>query len=174
MAQKWIINRNELIVGNVFYHEELLGSKRTRKETIGGGLWWIDEEKKITYFYGASTDFGSVTEEQFQVAINNTYFLSHHISEGTIYFSQEGKFENVLKQIESGDINPIIITETIIQVEDDINVPEKYIITNHRKDFMQEHRPKSSPQINEKPKLGRNEQCHCGSGEKYKKCCINK
>ena len=25
----------------------------------------------------------------------------------------------------------------------------------------------------EKPKIGRNEICHCGSGKKYKKCCIN-
>ena len=25
----------------------------------------------------------------------------------------------------------------------------------------------------EKPKIGRNEPCHCGSGKKYKKCCIN-
>lgn len=23
-------------------------------------------------------------------------------------------------------------------------------------------------------KLGRNEPCHCGSGKKFKKCCINK
>ena len=25
----------------------------------------------------------------------------------------------------------------------------------------------------EEPKIGRNEPCHCGSGKKYKKCCIN-
>jgi peptide deformylase len=25
----------------------------------------------------------------------------------------------------------------------------------------------------DKPKIGRNEPCHCGSGKKYKKCCIN-
>ena len=25
----------------------------------------------------------------------------------------------------------------------------------------------------EKPKIGRNEPCHCGSGKKYKRCCIN-
>jgi len=25
----------------------------------------------------------------------------------------------------------------------------------------------------EKPKIGRNELCHCGSGKKYKKCCIS-
>lgn len=23
------------------------------------------------------------------------------------------------------------------------------------------------------PKLGRNDPCHCGSGKKYKKCCLN-
>jgi SEC-C motif len=23
------------------------------------------------------------------------------------------------------------------------------------------------------PKLGRNEPCHCGSGKKYKKCCLD-
>jgi peptide deformylase len=26
----------------------------------------------------------------------------------------------------------------------------------------------------EEPKIGRNEHCHCGSGKKYKKCCIGK
>ena len=25
----------------------------------------------------------------------------------------------------------------------------------------------------EKPKIGRNELCHCGSGKKYKRCCIS-
>ena len=24
------------------------------------------------------------------------------------------------------------------------------------------------------PRLGRNEPCHCGSGKKYKKCCLRK
>ena len=26
----------------------------------------------------------------------------------------------------------------------------------------------------DKPKIGRNEKCPCGSGKKYKKCCIGK
>ncbi len=30
------------------------------------------------------------------------------------------------------------------------------------------------PIVNETPKIGRNEPCPCGSGKKYKKCCINK
>ncbi|MFW1965071.1 SEC-C metal-binding domain-containing protein [Acinetobacter baumannii] len=27
--------------------------------------------------------------------------------------------------------------------------------------------------IREMSKIGRNEQCPCGSGKKYKKCCLN-
>lgn len=38
----------------------------------------------------------------------------------------------------------------------------KYIPTYHR-----------PPQyFRDKPKIGRNEPCHCGSGKKYKKCCM--
>jgi len=29
-------------------------------------------------------------------------------------------------------------------------------------------------QIINKEKIGRNDQCFCGSGKKYKKCCLNK
>jgi hypothetical protein len=28
------------------------------------------------------------------------------------------------------------------------------------------------PYVREVPKLGRNDPCHCGSGRKYKKCCL--
>ncbi|MBD3810221.1 MAG: SEC-C domain-containing protein, partial [Sulfuricurvum sp.] len=30
------------------------------------------------------------------------------------------------------------------------------------------------PFINYEPKIGRNDLCPCGSGKKYKKCCLNK
>lgn len=33
---------------------------------------------------------------------------------------------------------------------------------------------KPQQQINNKPKVGRNDPCPCGSGKKYKKCCLNK
>lgn len=36
-----------------------------------------------------------------------------------------------------------------------------------------EYEDKPTPQITE-PKIGRNEPCPCGSGKKYKKCCIGK
>ena len=28
--------------------------------------------------------------------------------------------------------------------------------------------------VNTQPKIGRNDPCPCGSGKKYKKCCLNK
>jgi uncharacterized protein YecA (UPF0149 family) len=31
-----------------------------------------------------------------------------------------------------------------------------------------------TPLIKTQPKVGRNEPCPCGSGKKYKKCCLNK
>lgn len=34
--------------------------------------------------------------------------------------------------------------------------------------------PSAMPFIREAPKVGRNDLCPCGSGKKYKKCCINK
>jgi len=30
------------------------------------------------------------------------------------------------------------------------------------------------PFVRDEPKIGRNDPCPCGSGKKYKKCCLNK
>ena len=34
------------------------------------------------------------------------------------------------------------------------------------------HEPKVQPKVNPHSRLGRNDPCHCGSGKKYKKCCL--
>lgn len=34
--------------------------------------------------------------------------------------------------------------------------------------------PKSAPVYQPGPKVGRNDPCPCGSGKKFKKCCLNK
>ena len=42
-------------------------------------------------------------------------------------------------------------------------------------DFPEDERSNSKPRtVIAKPKVGRNEPCPCGSGKKYKKCCLNK
>lgn len=33
------------------------------------------------------------------------------------------------------------------------------------------HAYQQTPYVREEPKIGRNEQCPCGSGSKYKHCC---
>ncbi len=33
--------------------------------------------------------------------------------------------------------------------------------------------PSSSPTVREEPKIGRNDPCPCGSGKKYKRCCLH-
>ena len=43
------------------------------------------------------------------------------------------------------------------------------------KPFVQDHDPNPSTALkNETRKIGRNEPCPCGSGKKFKKCCLNK
>jgi hypothetical protein len=34
--------------------------------------------------------------------------------------------------------------------------------------------PPPKPFVRENQKIGRNDSCPCGSGKKYKKCCLNK
>lgn len=36
-----------------------------------------------------------------------------------------------------------------------------------------QHHPKPKTVVREEPKLGRNDPCSCGSGKKYKKCCLS-
>jgi len=34
------------------------------------------------------------------------------------------------------------------------------------------HKTGPKPFVNSSPKIGRNDACPCGSGKKYKKCCL--
>jgi len=34
-------------------------------------------------------------------------------------------------------------------------------------------RLRSGTRVRKRARLGRNEPCHCGSGKKYKRCCLN-
>ncbi len=64
--------------------------------------------------------------------------------------------------------------------EDDFNEDEELNHDNYKYIGKEEDRndysiaSSSSPFIREDRKIGRNEPCPCGSGKKYKKCCMNK
>ncbi|MBI2548163.1 SEC-C domain-containing protein [Candidatus Woesearchaeota archaeon] len=48
------------------------------------------------------------------------------------------------------------------------------ILQNYNLDFFgPETIEKFEDHEHKNAKLGRNEQCHCGSGKKYKKCCLD-
>lgn len=77
------------------------------------------------------------------------------------------------------------VTERLLSDECDIPVVVDSENTEHRKYLDKEDIYEISkiaeyfPTINrveqyfrDKPKIGRNEPCHCGSDKKYKKCCI--
>ena len=72
-------------------------------------------------------------------------------------------FDKMLDNIEAN------ITNLLMKVEIKQNITPKQgpkIQTNDGKETL-----KSSPKVNEKKKIGRNDPCPCGSGKKYKQCC---
>jgi len=91
MAQKYIINDGELILGDVEFHYELLGD-RIKNKTIGGGRWHLDEENNIMYFYDRSCEFGRVTEEQFNKSIKPPF-----INEKKIVFSYDYLLRRIME-----------------------------------------------------------------------------
>jgi hypothetical protein len=98
-VRKFIINDNELILGVVQLHEDLLGKSRERGKTIGGGRWEWNRDKygDRIFFYGKSFDFGSVTKEQLMSAWDNSY-KSARIENCEICFSIFETIEEVLKE----------------------------------------------------------------------------
>ncbi len=111
MARKFIVNNhdigNEIVMGNVDYHNELHGKNRSNLKTIGGGMWHWDEELKKVYFYGSSLDFGRVTKEQFIDAFGRS-LISPFIEECEILFSEQESLDKIF------DDNIIIKQEGII------------------------------------------------------------
>lgn len=90
MARKFIITDNKFLYGNVELHMELIPRERashsrlpfhssmtTRPKAdesvkvLGGGRWHTDNENKILYLWGASTDFGYADPEQIKKAIES-------------------------------------------------------------------------------------------------------
>lgn len=55
--KKFIITKQgDLILGDVCYHRDLLPSNQY--SCYGGGFWEVDNEKRVLYLSGSSSDFG--------------------------------------------------------------------------------------------------------------------
>ena len=70
MANKWIIQGDDLRVGQVDFHRELAGKEG---EIKSGGYWHFDKDNDILFLYGKSVDFGKCSIEDIQNAKLNGY-----------------------------------------------------------------------------------------------------
>ena len=68
------------------------------------------------------------------------------------------------------DIDPMEIDEDLENLAPDL-IPE-HVEIMHRTRLARERPPMSSA-YERRPKVGRNDPCPCGSGKKFKKCCLN-
>lgn len=48
-VNKFVINDDDLIIGHVEFHEELVRG-RNRSKTVGGGRWHVDKDTNTIYF----------------------------------------------------------------------------------------------------------------------------
>jgi len=96
MANKFVINENELVLGDVEFHIDLPGDS---KKVIGGGRFYVNEALygNTVFFYSSSCDFGKVTKEQFDSALTNSS-LSPAWDGYKIIFSTHESFGDVLKE----------------------------------------------------------------------------
>lgn len=93
MAQKFIINNGNLVMGHVDYHRELVKDHSTTK---GGGYWEFDRESNIMYLYSESMDFGQAHREDVIKAIQKGW-LSPRFNNTKFFHSYESFFCDVTK-----------------------------------------------------------------------------
>lgn len=90
MAQKWVINNGNLVLGDVRYHNELC---RDNTLTKGGGFWYLVKEIKTIYLYGDSTQFGQATKKQLEQTN-----IPSSLDQYTVVFSTQQSLAKVIKE----------------------------------------------------------------------------
>ena len=72
------------------------------------------------------------------------------------------------------DIEKIVVSNAPPQVitEEELAPAPEEQLTQNRQKCTKMHNPHNPPISRETPKVGRNEPCPCGSGQKYKRCCL--
>lgn len=109
--KKWIIEKNRFIMSaSVDIHLELVHNSDKVK---GGGAWEIDDKQKLLVLYGMSIDYGHCDIKLFNKdldAIQLIFFVENGYK---IYFSEEDKLENILKEGKWSIDDFVDITEKI-------------------------------------------------------------
>lgn len=173
---KWIIEDNSLIIGKVSFHRQLAQNVNNVK---GGGWFEYDSETNAFILYGRSEDFGMVSKETVHDAVSRgyigRYLKDKRYKDHKIYFSSSGRLEDALNNLE--ELIPYEVEETEDVFEPKPSGADEQAITGEYTRYSRGvvkdwgNIQKYKPIINEN-KIGRNEPCICGSGKKYKKCCL--
>lgn len=113
MAQKWILNENQLVLGDVPYHFNLAQDHKTTK---GGGRWHFDKETNTLLLYGESSDFGRAKIENLKLAkIDGGFQHQTPPAENELYWLEEVNInfsDELLLNFAIRNCQPIIKLET--------------------------------------------------------------
>lgn len=182
MAQKFLIVNDKFVFSHsVQYHRELMPDNATRDDVDGGGWFYLDRKNKKMYLYSKSEDFGIAHKADIINALKRTLFMPY-MDGVKFYISYHDDLKEAMKQEHEDwiyddsselivDGNPDVVTENRniydIKTQDD---PATFKIRQYQK---LQNKVVQTPIRNEN-KVSRNEICPCGSGKKYKRCCITK
>ena len=107
------------------------------------------------------TDVVDIKGKELLPLIKKMYH-NNYVDEGIL-----GNYKDVKQHIKDDEVVRLKKNKTIFELYDKMNSSNNSIFSND--DY---YVGENKPVVNQK-KLGRNDPCYCGSGKKYKKCCIN-
>ena len=181
MANKWLIVKNKFLwSASIKYHNELLAEGLAFSDVAGGGYWYLDRASRKMYLYGSSDEFGQSSKGKIIDSLNRTLFpmyldgIEFHIS----HSDDLGQVISTASQICPDWIYDYSVPLIVDEDEDEykqtpsyLGYPAKLITGGYQ--TMMTHHPKGVTELAPK-QAPRNSECPCGSGKKFKKCCINK
>ncbi|OEK09414.1 hypothetical protein A8C32_11900 [Flavivirga aquatica] len=173
IKEEHISSYNKSIVAEAFMKISVFDDTLSRKEILNSLddiLNFLIENKNNTgifdtdlnaFFIGNLIDYNAVEllskiKSMFDMEIVNTSICGDYSD-----FETEMSHDN-------HEINPIDDCDTIEKIYDLFT----YNHNDFNDDLLEDYYKTTEPVITE-AKIGRNDPCHCGSGKKYKKCCLN-
>lgn len=181
MANKFLIVGNKFYYSSsVDYHRELMPKDAKTVDVQGGGWFFLDRATKTMFLFDKSEEFGYASAEDIVAALERTLFpsymngvkfsisycdkLSDAMENPTIDWVYDDSKDLVVDDVAG---KPDIVLEGNFQTFD-VKTAKNYpiYIEKNLKRVEQTNQPIRVT------KIGRNELCSCGSGKKFKRCCI--
>jgi hypothetical protein len=181
MAQKFLIVKDKFVFSHsVQYHRELMPDNATREDVDGGGWFYLDRANKKMYLFSKSEEFGIAHKGDIINALKRTLFMPY-MDGVKFYISYHDDLKEAMKQEREDwiyDDSSELIVDDKPKVTESGNIydiksqddPATFKIRQYQK---LQNKVVQTPIRNEN-KVSRNEICPCGSGKKYKRCCITK